>query len=273
VLRSFVMPGTIGKHPIWDAAAIGASLAGKLARNGLAEQGATSKDRLKPRAVHPIRQVFDRLARAFELFEVELAVSEHAVAPIVACEDATWVVVPSSLGDWPEAHAIAALARPLARIALGVPWLGALPGEEALAILIALARQVAPSVAPKPADKVEPHVGDYELRARRAIDRKKRKALEDIEGALSDAAPIGVDAFIDAVLRTEARAAFLLSGDLRASLDAVAITEPGLADALRVPGRIALGAALSRPVSRDLVAFAMGGDATALRRSLGTLWS
>lgn len=273
VLRSFVMPGGLGKHPLWDAAAVGASLAGKLARIGLAEQGASSKDRVKPRAVHPIRQIFDRLARAFELFEVELAVSEHAVAPIVACEDLTWVVVPSSLGDWPEAHAVAALARPLARIALGVPWLGALPGEEALAILVAFARQVAPGVAATPPERIEALAGDYELRARRAIDRKKKKALDDIEDSLAHAPPIAVDAFIDAVLRTEARAAFLLSGDLRASLDAIAITEQGLADALRVPGRVALGAVLARPVSRDLVAFALGGDATALRRSLGTLWS
>lgn len=272
VLRSFVMPGGIGKHPIWESAAVGASLAGKLARIGLAEQGATSKDRLKPRAVHPIRQLFDRLTRAFELFDVELAVSEHAVAPIVACEDATWVVVPSSLGDWPEAHAIAALARPLVRIALGIPWLGALPGEEALAILVAFARQVAPGVTATPADRVEALTGDYELRARRAIDRRKKKALDDLEGVLSHAPPIAVDPFIEAVLRTEARAAFLLSGDLRASLDAVAITEQGLADALRIPGRAALAAVLGRPVSRDLVAFAMGGDATALRRSLGTLW-
>jgi tetratricopeptide (TPR) repeat protein len=273
VLRSFVMPGGVGKHPLWDAAAIGASVAGKLARVGLAEQGASSKDRIKPRAVHPIRQLFDRVAAAFELVDVELTVSEHAALPMVACEDATWVVVPSSLGDWPEAHAVAALARPLARIALGIPWIGALPGEEALAILIAFARQVAPGVSGAPSERVEALAGDYELRARRAIDRKKKKALDDIEEPLSRAPAVAVDAFIEAVLRTEARAAFLLSGDLRASLDAVAITEPGLADALRVPGRAALGAVLERSVPRDLVAFALGADATALRRSLGTLWS
>jgi hypothetical protein len=136
-----------------------------------------------------------------------------------------------------------------------------------------VARQAAPSFGALPRERVEPLVGDYELRARRAIDRKKRKALEDIESALADAPPVSVDVFTDAVLRTEARAAFLLSGDLRASLDAVAITEPGLAEALRSPGRVALGAVLTRPVTRDLVAFALGGDATALRRSLGTLWS
>ena len=123
-----------------------------------------------------------------------------------------------------------------------------------------------------PRDRVEPLVADYEARARRAIDRKRKKTLDDLEDALSRASAVAVDAFVDAALRTEARAAFLASGDLRASLDAVAITEAGLGEALRTPGRVALAAVLTRPVARDLVAFAMGGDATALRRSLGTLW-
>jgi hypothetical protein len=271
-LRSFVMPGPLGKHAIWDAAAIAGGLAGKLARIALNERGSSTKDRVKPKAVHPVRQVFDRLCRAFELFEVELAVSDHVMAPVVACEDVTWVIAPSSLGDWPEPHAIAALARPLARIALGVPWLGALSAEETLAILVAFARQVAPSVEGVPRERVEPFVSDYEARARRAIDRKRKKALDDHEDALARSPAVAVDAFVDAALRTEARAAFLLSGDLRASLDALAVTEAGLGEALRTPGRVALAAVLSRPVARDLVSFAMGGDATALRRSLGTLW-
>jgi hypothetical protein len=116
-------------------------------------------------------------------------------------------------------------------------------------------------------------VTDYELRARRAIDRKKKKSLEDIEDALSRAPLVPVEAFIDAVLRTEARAAFLASGDLRAALDSVAITERGLGDALRTPGRVALAAVMAQPVARDLVAYAMSTDATALRRNLGTLWA
>jgi Tfp pilus assembly protein PilF len=271
-LRSFVMPGGVGKHAFWDAAVIAASMSGKLARVGLADQGATSRDRVKPKAVHPMRQIFDRLGRAFELFDVELAVSDQIAAPVVACEDVTWLVVPSALATWPEPQAVAALARPLARIALGVPWFGAISAEETLAVVIAVARQVAPSFGAVPCERVEPLVADYELRARRAIDRKRRKALEDIDGALAHAAPMSVDAFTDAVLRTEARAAFLLAGDLRAALEALGMTEPGLLDALRSPGRVGLAGVLTRPVARDLAAFGLSGDATALRRSLGTLW-
>jgi cellulose synthase operon protein C len=272
VLRSFVMPGGLGKHPLWDAAAIAGTFSGKLARVPLADLGASTRERVKPKAMHPVRQLFDRLARVFELFEVELAVSDSVAAPAVACEDATWIVVPSSVATWPEPHALAALARPFARIALGAPWLFALPPEDVLAIVLAVARQGGPAVDVKPRDRVEPLVADYELRARRALDRKRRKALEDLAVSAPHAAPLEVDAFAEAVLRTEVRASFLVSGDLRASLAALAPTEPGLGEALRSPGRIALAAVLTRPVARDLAAFATSGDATALRRSLGTLW-
>jgi tetratricopeptide (TPR) repeat protein len=272
-LRSFVMPHGFGKHPLWEVAGIGASLAGKLARLGLAEQGSSTKDRVKPKVVHPIRQLFDRLTRLFGLVDVELAVSSHVAAPVIACEDATWLVVPSSFGDWPESRAIAALARPLARIALGVPWFGALPGDETLAIVVALARQSSPSVGTVPRERVDSLVTDYEPRARRALDRKKKKALEDLEDSLSRAPAVPVETFVDAILRTEARAAFLASGDLRGALDAVAVSERGLGDALRAPGRVALASVMAQPVARDLVAYAMGADATALRRNLGTLWA
>jgi hypothetical protein len=267
------MPGGLGKHPIWDAAAISASIAGKLARISLADQGASAKDRLKPRMVHPIRQVFDRLLSVFELFDVELAVSNHVSVPLVACEEVTWVVVPASLGEWPESHAVAALARPLARVALGVPWFGTLSGEETLAILVAVARQSTPSVSATPRVRIDALAEDYELRARRAIDRKKKKSLEDIAEPLARAPAMAVEAFVDAVLRTEARAAFLASGELRASLEALATTEAGLGDALRKPSRVALAAVLAQPTARDMVGFAVGADATALRHTLGTLWA
>jgi tetratricopeptide (TPR) repeat protein len=272
-LRSFVMPGGLGRHPIWDVAAVCHGMAGKLARIGLTDHGASTRDRIKPRAMHPLRQLFDRLGREFEVFEVELAVSDHLVSPVVAVEDLPWIVAPSSLADWPDSHAIAALAKPFVRVALGVPWAGAIAANEILALLVAVARQVAPGFEARPRDRVEPLVDDYEIRARKAIDRKKRRQLEDLEPQLVSAKPIDESLFADALARTEARAAFLLSGDLRASLDALATSDPALADAIRMPGQKALAAVFARPIARDLVTFALSGESTALRKSLGTLWA
>ncbi len=167
---------------------------------------------MKPKSVHPIRQLFDRLMRIFEVVDVELAVSDQISVPVVACEDLTWIVVPSALADWPEPQAIAALARPFARIALGLPWFGRDASRGDARRGVAVARQVAPAFGVVPRERVEPLVADYELRARRAVDRKRKKSLEDIESALAHAPPMSVESFADAVVCTEARAAFLLSG-------------------------------------------------------------
>lgn len=75
--------------------------------------------------------------------------------------------------------------------------------------------------------------------------------------------------FAEAVLSTEARAAFVLSGSLRASLEAVGSTDVALGDALRAPGPRALATVFARTSGRDLVAFALERETTALRRRLG----
>jgi hypothetical protein len=269
-LRKAVMPGNLGHHPIWEVAALCSGISGKLARIGLTDQGASTRDRVKARSPHPVRAVFDRLLRAFELTEVELAVSQHAMMPSVACEDDVWLVAPAALESYPDAYAVAALARPMTRIALGIPWFGVLGAHEVLALLVAFARQVVPSFSAYPAERIEPLVEDYSLRARRAIDRRRRRALEELEPMLQQATPVDEASFAQAVSFTEARAAFLLSGSLRASLDAVAPLDATLMEALRVPGPPSLAAVFGVPFSRDLASFALRFETTALRRTLGT---
>jgi tetratricopeptide (TPR) repeat protein len=269
-LRKHVMPSGIGHHPIWDVAILASAFAGKLARIGLSELGSSTRERVKPKTPHPIRPLFDRGLRAFELTDVELAVSDHITVPVVACEDVPWVIVPSAFESYTDAHALAALARPMARIALGVPWLGHVGASNVLAILVAFARQVAPAFTARPAERIEPLVTDYEQRVRRAIDRKRRRMLEELAPMLERAAPIDEGVFVEAVASTEARAAFLLSGSLRASLDAVAPSDAALAEALRIPGPPSLAAVFGRASARDLASFALSGETTALRRSIGT---
>ena len=92
--------------------------------------------------------------------------------------------------------------------------------------------------------------------------------LEELEPMLERAPAVDELAFAEAVLATEARAAFLLSGSLRASLDAVAPTDAALAEALRVPGPASLTAVFGRSSSRDLASFALASETVALRRSL-----
>lgn len=266
-LRRYVMPSGFGSHAFWGAAATIGSMAGKLARVPLASYGVTSKDRIRPKAVHPLRQLLDRLVSVFALSEaIELAVSEHATAPAIACEDAPWVVVPSFFADLPESQAMAELAKPLASLALGVPWFDALAVEETVAIVAAVAQHVAPS------SFGWMHSQEYETRVRRAMDRRRRKGLEDMHAELESAPRFTTDAFRDAVLRTQERAALLLSGDLRASLGVVAMSEPSLRPALRSMGRSSLEAISASAAARNLVMFALSSEASALRRRIGTVW-
>jgi hypothetical protein len=215
-----------------------------------------------------MRGLFDRMLRAFGLEEVELAVSDNLMVPAVACEDVPWVIVPSGLSNAPDAYAIASLARPLTRIALGVPWFGALPGTEIVSLLVGTARLVAPGFSARPAERIEASVEDYVTRARKAIDRRRRRALEELEPMLSSAMPFDEATFSEAVVAAETRAAFLLSGSFRAALDAYAVSDPPLHDALRVHSGDTLEVVFGRTGSRDLAAFALSSDATSLRRSI-----
>jgi hypothetical protein len=145
--------------------------------------------------------------------------------------------------------------------------------HEILALLVGFARQVAPSFGAKPVERIEPLVAEYEQRARKAIDRKRRRLLEELEPTLARATAIDEGAFAEALLRAEARAAFLLSASLRASVEALGTQDPAFEQAVRVPGPRALAAVLTKNTSRDVVSYALSGEATALRRALGTLYA
>jgi tetratricopeptide (TPR) repeat protein len=267
-LRSSLMPHGFGRQPVWDVAPITASFANKMARLGLSEQGSSTRERVKPRTPHPVRVLFDRMLRAFGLEEVELAVSDNVMVPTVAVEDVPWVIVPASIENAPDAFAIASLARPLTRIALAVPWFGSIPSTEIAAMLVGTARLVAPDFSARPPERIEPNVDDYMSRARRAIDRRRRRMLEELEPMLSGTTPFEEPAFAESVVAAETRAGFLLSGSFRAALDAYAVSDPPLLDALRVPTADTLEVLFGRIGSRDLAAFALSSDVTSLRRTI-----
>ncbi len=79
-------------------------------------------------------------------------------------------------------------------------------------------------------------------------------------------------AFALAIARTELRVAFLLSGDLLATLDSIRATDPLLARETERVGPRALAGALVHPVASVVVRFALARQTTALRRRLGTTW-
>jgi len=109
----------------------------------------------------------------------------------------------------------------------------------------------------------------------RALTRRQRKWLDELAPQLGAAAsePLPVEALVNGVLHGELRAAFLLTGDLLSVVDAVALTDPSLDRAVRVPGPRSLAAVLEHAWLGDVVRFALTAEATTLRRRVGSTWS
>ena len=71
---------------------------------------------------------------------------------------------------------------------------------------------------------------------------------------------------------TNARAA-ILTGDLLATIDEMRAIDPTLLHATERPGVPALTAVLEHAFAGDLVRFSLSGEAIALRRRIGSVWT
>jgi hypothetical protein len=119
-------------------------------------------------------------------------------------------------------------------------------------------------------------VDEAERRLGRGIGRRQKKALAELAPALRAtraAAPQDVRALELGVRCTELRAAFVATGDLLATLEAVRALDDELARATMHFGPAALQAVLTHPLAGDLVRFALAASTTALRWHAGTLWN
>ncbi len=257
---------------------LSAALAGaepKIAPVDLEELGVGPKDRLLPASGHPLLLLVHRLATMLGIARPEIALSSGLPHPRLVVKDVPWLVVPQALLQRPEPVQAATLVGPLVRIALAVPWLEELPGAYAHATFCGAARQVVPLFG----SETEPdQVGLIEEMSRRvgkAIGRKQKKALGELAPALSQVrAPTLADiaAFELLVARSELRAAFVLTGDLLATLDAARSRDTILAAATASVGVAGLSATLRHPLGGDVARFALSQASTALRWRAGTLW-
>jgi hypothetical protein len=118
-------------------------------------------------------------------------------------------------------------------------------------------------------------IEEVSRRVGKAIGRKQKKSLGELEPALSNMrAPTlaDTDAFERIIAQTELRAAFVLTGDLLSTLDALRARDGALAAATASVGVAGLRTTLAHPLAGDLVRFALSPAATTLRWRAGTLW-
>jgi len=274
-LLAHVLPAD-GRHVLVDVALAIAGIEAKVVRVDLDAIGISTRERISPRSGHPLRRILDRIALSMSVEDIELALVPAGTRTRVVCHDAPWILLPASQTDQPEAAQVAQLARAVARVGFGVPWLGELPAAHVQALLVAAARQAVPTYATDDLDgATSALVTRYAPGVARALSRRQRKALEELAPRLASPQsrlPAMSD-FVDALSRAELRAAFLVSGDLLALLGTMAGDDAALRGALAAPGPQALSTVLLHPRAGDLVRFALSREATALRRRLGSLWT
>ncbi len=264
-------------HVLRDVSRAIAGIENKVMRADLGELGLTPRDRIASRSGHPVRVLLDRLARVLGVDDVELAVSTKTDRTRVLPMDDPWVVIPSSLLSMPESRLAATLARAVARLALGIPWLGELPVAHAQALLVGAARHVSPGYASTELDaETAKLAAQYGASVARAVGRRNRKMLEELAPRLSSpqgAPPALFVEFLGGLLRAEVRTAFLVTGDCLSLIDDLAASDAQLRTATETPGPAALQATLHHPIASDLARFALTIEATALRRRVGATWS
>jgi tetratricopeptide (TPR) repeat protein len=275
-LTHHVMP-VEGRHVLLDVAAAIAGVEAKVLRTDLTELGISTRDRVSSRGGNATRAILDRIARTLNVSEVELVIAPTVQRTRVIAHDEPWIVVPRGLVDLPEPLQAATLARALARIALGVPWLEELPPTHVEAYLIAAARIVAPTYGAEEIDVLTSKaVAKYEVPILKALSRKQRRQLEEVGAQLSVSQKTQIpqaDAFVLALTRAELRAAYVVTGDLLATVDEIRQYDVSLHQATERSGPSSMTAVLEHPLGGDVCRFALSPEATALRRRIGSVWT
>jgi tetratricopeptide (TPR) repeat protein len=278
-LISHVVPPE-GRHLLLDIAAAVSGIETKLLRADIAEIGISSRDRIGKRSGNPTRVLLDRIAKALGIGDIELVVTPNVSRTRVLAQDGIWVVVPKALTELPEPTQLASLGRALARVALHVPWLEELPPPHIEAMLVAAARAVNPSYGQDDIDVLSLKlVAQYEPNITKELSRKQKQALEKLVPMMNARGPgqtgrlVGIDILIGALARAELRIAYVLTGDVLATIDELRGLDAAFLQATETPGRGSVAAVLDHAFAGDVVRFALTPEATALRRRVGASWA
>jgi len=272
---SHVLPPE-GRHILLEVAVAVAGLEAKMMRSDLSELGISSRDRITSRSGHPTRVILDRVARQMGVGEVELAVAPSVTRTRVLTQDVPWVVVPPALVEQTEMAQVASIARAVARIAYGVPWLEELTPPHIEALLVAAARQAVPGYGQDDVDVLTLKlVNQHEPTIAKLLTRRQKKQLEELAPHIASpqSRPPQADVFVNALARAELRTAFVVTGDLLTMVDEMRLLDQTLHRATDSSGPNALAAVLGHAFAGDVVRYALTPEATALRRRLGSTWT
>lgn len=253
--------------PLLETAALLAEAAPKWLRQEAEAFGTAASERLSSRSTHPVRALADRVARAFGDLQFDLYLDAPGThwGRVVSGAPAA-LVLPPKFADLPENDQAAELARLLAYLALDVPWVDDATPENVDGILFGALRigselwgqgELSPDA--------DVNAGLWRARIVKGIPRKLKRSLE--EAAQRVRPQTDTSLWRQAIRSASIRAAYVITGDLPASLRQVGHADP---ETVHEPSDAVLARLFENPVSRDLVLFALSDAATALRQSAGS---
>jgi cellulose synthase operon protein C len=257
----------VEQAPLLDAAALLWEPLAKLVREEPEALGLSPRDRLTARSPHPVRVLADRIARAFGELRFDLYLDARKAGPgrVLAGEPAA-LVLPPGFGERPEREQAAILARLLCYVALDVPWLEELSVGETDGVLFGGLRagmelwghgELSPS-AEKSASAWRPRIA-------KLAGRKLKRTLD--ESGRRIRAQADTSAWRQAVRIAALRAAYVLSGDLQATLNPSSALD---AELVTAKGASLTAKLFAKPLTREVVVFALSDAAQDLRQTCGT---
>jgi tetratricopeptide (TPR) repeat protein len=221
--------------------------------------GVRKSDRLKARSGHSLRQEAERLAAAFGFEDFEMYV--HAGIGVDVTVELTQppsIMVPSYVGELPEAQRVFLLARPLAGIAAGIHHAMKLSPDELALVIAAALRRIVPSYDAGRHDEDRLAQLERELAPSWFSRGRVDEALQHFY-----AEPVDMAEWAPKAISTMSRAAALIAGDLEASITAlrsVGVLPAGLQGADLVK---------RSPLCAEMLRFWMGEPALEIRRHAG----
>ncbi len=252
------------KCPMIDVAVAISPIVAKVLRFELGNLGIGSRDRLGPRDAHPTRMFADRIARALglESFELYLTPTWKGAARAYPGDPAV-IVGSTAFAELPEPEQIFGLSRLLVRCALGFAWIDELNVDAADGLLLASLRSVAPAFGGDLGTVREHALQSFLVPVQKAIGRRQRKLLEEIApnaGAAYDPRALNIG-----VRRSEYRIAYLVTGDLIASIDYLRRYDREIGRSAEDPRVL-----LQHPVTNELLRYTMSAESFTERRRIGT---
>jgi len=254
-------------RPWPEVAATLAEIMPKVLRADPFALGLSPRDRLPPRAPHPLRVLADRLARAFGELRFDLFVEAASVGvPRIIPSDPPAIVLPRGYGDLNENEQAAGIARLLVYVALNVPWIEELAPDDLEGLLLGALRLGNESFGEgRLSNGADANAEIWRPRIAKAAGRKQKRALEELVQRVDAFAD--PQAFRQSVRTAGVRAAYLLTGDIVSTLNHMLRIDRDLSQAPRsdVPQKL-----LAHPMTRDLIFYALAPETLTLRRTVGT---